>query len=93
MTTTNLTTLLSNAIIVSLINQEPEYPWQRYISNSENQFEERLPKLIQHPDKEICLYINTDDETLEFTLRSSVPHPEESFKETIGQYTFWVYLD
>ena len=76
-----------------LINYLPEYPWYEYTYNSNDQFDENLPKLINAGNHFISLYINTDDcqsnflpsnQILQITF--TIPLP------TAGIY-FTVYFD
>lgn len=52
---------ITNKIITNLINYLLEYPWYEYIYNSNDQFDENLPELINAGNHFISLYINTDD--------------------------------
>lgn len=52
---------ITNKIITNLINYLPEYPWYEYLYNSNDQFDENLPELINAGNHFISLYINTDD--------------------------------
>lgn len=88
----NLTTILSNAIFIFLINKEPEYPWHRYIYNSISQFEDVLPILIKdHPD--IDIIINTHDKTIQLKPYYSDHEADLKIIFTIGDFTFYVYID
>lgn len=58
---------ITNEIITNLINYLPEYPWYEYIYNSNDQFDENLPELINAGNHLISLYINTDDCLIEFS--------------------------
>lgn len=58
---------ITNKIITNLINYLPEYPWYEYIYNSNDQFDENLPELINAGNHFISLYINTDDCLIEFS--------------------------
>lgn len=49
---------ITNKIITNLINYLPEYPWYEYIYNSNDQFDENLPELINAGNHFISLYIN-----------------------------------
>lgn len=86
---------ITNKIITNLINYLPEYPWYEYIYNSNDQFDENLPKLINAGNHLISLYINTDDCLIEF----STEQPDSSDNlycsltfTTAGIY-FTVYFD
>lgn len=58
---------ITNKIITNLINYLPEYPWYEYIYNSNDQFDENLPELINAGNHFISIYINTDDCLIEFS--------------------------
>lgn len=58
---------ITNKIITNLINYLPEYPWYEYIYNSNDQFDENLPELINAGNRFISIYINTDDCLIEFS--------------------------
>lgn len=88
-----------NELITNLINYLPNYPWYEYIYNSNNQFDENLPELINADIHFISIYINTDDCSMEF----STEQPDSSdnllyysftttFTTTAGIY-FTVYFD
>lgn len=86
---------VTNEIIINLINYLPEYPWYEYIYNSNDQFDENLPELINAGNHLISLYINTDDCLIEF----STEQPDSSDNlccslsfTTAGIY-FTVYFD
>lgn len=85
---------ITNKIITNLINYLPEYPWYEYIYNSNDQFDENLPELINAGNHSINIYINTDDDYL---IEFSTEQPDSSDKPyysftTDGIY-FTVYLD
>lgn len=85
---------ITNKLITNLINYLPDYPWYEYIYNSNNQFDENLPELINAGNHLISIYINTDDCSMEF----STEQPDSSdnlyyfFTTTAGIY-FTVYFD
>lgn len=58
---------ITNKLITNLINYLPDYPWYEYIYNSNNQFDENLPELINAGNRFISIYINTDDCLIEFS--------------------------
>ena len=58
---------ITNEIITNFINYLPEYPWYEYIYNSNDQFDENLPELINAGNHLISIYINTDDCLIEFS--------------------------
>jgi hypothetical protein len=86
---------ITNKLITNLINYLPDYPWYEYIYNSNNQFDENLPELINAGNHFISIYINTDDYSMEF----STEQPDSSDKLckdlslTIAGIYFTVYLD
>ena len=63
---------ITNKIITNLINYLPEYPWYEYIYNSNDQFDENLPELINAGNHFISLYINTDDCLSNFLLSNQI---------------------
>lgn len=85
---------ITNKIITNLINYLPDYPWYEYIYNSNDQFDENLPELINAGNRLISLYINTDDCSMEF----STEQPDSSdnlyyYPFTIAGIHFTVYFD
>ena len=85
-----------NEIITNLINYLPEYPWYEYIYNSNDQFDENLPELINAGNHFISIYNNTDDCSMEF----STEQPDSSdnlfyysFTITTAGIYFTVYFD
>ena len=85
---------ITNKIITNLINYLPEYPWYEYIYNSNDQFDENLPELINAGNHFISLYINTDDCLIEF----STEQPDSSdnlfyYPFTTAGIYFTVYFD
>lgn len=87
---------ITNEIITNLINYLPEYPWYEYIYNSNDQFDENLPELMNAGYHFISLYINTDDCLIEFSTEQpdSSDNLCEDFSFTIaGIYYFTVYFD
>lgn len=84
-----------NKIITNLIDYLPDYPWYEYIYNSNNQFDENLPELINAGNHLISIYINTDDCSMEFSTEqpdSSDNLYYYSFTTTAGIY-FKAYFD
>lgn len=59
---------ITNEIITNLIGYLPEYSWYEYIYNSNDQFDENLPELINAGNHFISIYINTDDCSMEFSI-------------------------
>lgn len=85
-------TIASNLIIIALINYEPNYPWYRYLYNSISQIEDMLPVLLKNCS-DIDLIINTDDETLEFSLIDPKPETEPNLKIDLHSASISVYFD
>ena len=87
---------VTNKLITNLINYLPDYPWYEYIYNSNNQFDENLPELINAGNHFISIYINTDDCSMEFSTEqpdsSDNLYYSYSFTTTAGIY-FTVYFD
>ena len=86
---------ITNKIITDLINYLPEYPWYEYIYNSNDQFDENLPELINAGNHFISIYINTDDCLIEFSTEqpdSSDNLCEDLSLATAG-ITFTIYFD
>lgn len=86
---------ITNKIITNLINYLPEYPWYEYIYNSNDQFDENLPELINAGNHLFSIYINTDDCSMEFSTEQPDAQSElaEDYSFTIACITFLVYLD
>lgn len=86
---------ITNKIITNLINYLPEYPWYEYIYNSNDQFDENLPELINAGNHLLSIYINTDDYSMEFSTEQPDAQSElaEDYSFTIACITFLVYLD
>ena len=89
---------ITNKIITNLINYLPEYPWYEYIYNSNDQFDENLPELINAGNHFISLYINTDDCLIEYCLiEFSTEQPDSSdnlyYSFTTAGIYFTVYFD
>lgn len=85
---------ITNKLITDLINYLPDYPWYEYIYNSNDQFDENLPELINAGNHLISIYINTDDCSMEF----STEQPDSSdnldyYFITIAGIYFTVYFD
>lgn len=86
---------ITNKLITNLINYLPDYPWYEYIYNSNDQFDENLPELINAGNHLLCIYINTDDCSMEFSTEQPDAQSElaEDYSFTIVCITFLVYLD
>lgn len=84
-----------NKLITNLINYLPDYPWYEYIYNSNDQFNENLPELINAGNHFISLYINTDDCLIEFSTEQpdSSDNLCEDFSLTTAGIYFTVYFD
>lgn len=84
-----------NKLITNLINYLPDYPWYEYIYNSNDQFDENLPELINAGNHFISIYINTDDCLIEFSTEQPDAQSElvEDYSFTIACITFLVYFD
>lgn len=86
---------VTNKLITDLIGYLPDYPWYEYIYNSNNQFNENLPELINAGNHSISIYINTDDCSMEFSTEQPDSSDNYYFTysfTTAGMY-FTVYLD
>lgn len=86
---------ITNKIITNFINYLPEYPWYEYIYNSNDQFDENLPELINAGNHFISIYINTDDCLIEFSTEQPDAQSElvEDYSFTIACIAFLVYFD
>lgn len=86
---------ITNKLITNLINYLPDYPWYEYLYNSNDQFDENLPELINAGNHFISLYINTDDCSMEFSTEQPDAQSElvEDYSFTIACITFLVYFD
>lgn len=86
---------ITNKLITNLINYLPDYPWYEYIYNSNDQFDENLPKLINAGNHFISIYINTDDCLIEFSTEQpdSSDNLCEDYSFTTAGITFTVYFD
>lgn len=86
---------ITNKLITNLINYLPDYPWYEYIYNSNNQFDENLPELINAGNHFISIYINTDDYSMEFSTEQpdSSDNLYYSFTTTTAGIYFTVYFD
>ena len=86
---------ITNKLITNLINYLPDYPWYEYIYNSNDQFDENLPELINAGNHLLSIYINTDDCSMEFSTEQPDAQSElaEDYSFTIVCITFLVYLD
>lgn len=87
--------VLVNQITNKLIGYLPDYPWYEYIYNSNNQFDENLPELINAGNHFISIYINTDDGSMEFSTEQpdSSDNLCEDYSFTTADITFTVYFD
>lgn len=81
--------------LITLLNYLPDYPWYEYIYNSNNQFDENLPELINAGNHFISIYINTDDYSIEFSTEQpdSSDNLCEDLSLTIAGIYFTVYFD
>lgn len=86
---------ITNKLITSLINYLPDYPWYEYIYNSNDQFDENLPKLINAGNHLLSIYINTDDSSMEFSTEQPDAQSElvEDYSFTTAGITFTIYFD
>lgn len=86
---------ITNKLITNLINYLPDYPWYEYIYNSNDQFDENLPELINAGNHLLSIYINTDDCSMEFSTEQPDAQSElvEDYSFTIACITFLVYFD
>lgn len=86
---------ITNKLITNLINYLPDYPWYEYIYNSNDQFDENLPELINAGNHLLSIYINTDDCLIEFSTEQPNAQSElvEDYSFTIACITFLVYFD
>lgn len=86
---------ITNKLITSLINYLPDYPWYEYIYNSNDQFDENLPKLINAGNHLLSIYINTDDCSMEFSTEQPDAQSElvEDYSFTTAGITFNIYFD
>ena len=86
---------ITNKLITNLINYLPDYPWYEYIYNSNDQFDENLPELINAGNHLLSIYINTDDGSMEFSTEQPDAQSElvEDYSFTIACITFLVYFD
>lgn len=73
----------------------PEYPWYEYIYNSNDQFDENLPELINAGNHFISIYINTDDCLIEFSTEQpdSSDNLYEDLSLATAGITFTIYFD
>lgn len=86
---------ITNKLITNLINYLPDYPWYEYIYNSNYQFDENLPELINAGNHLLSIYINTDDGSIEFSTEQpdSSDNLCEDLSLTTDGITFTVYFD
>lgn len=86
---------ITNKLITNLINYLPDYPWYEYIYNSNYQFDENLPELINAGNHLLSIYINTDNGSIEFSTEQPDAQSElvEDYSFTIACITFLVYFD
>lgn len=86
---------ITNKLITKLINYLPDYPWYEYIYNSNYQFDENLPELINAGNNFISIYINTNDYRIEFS--TGQPNYSDNLCEdcsfTTAGISFIVYFD
>lgn len=84
---------ITNKLITNLINYLPDYPWYEYIYNSNDQFDENLPELINAGNHFISLYINTDDCLIEFSTEQPDSSDNLYYSFTTAGIYFTVYFD
>ena len=86
---------ITNKLITNLINYLPDYPWYEYIYNSNNQFDENLPELINAGNHLLSIYINTDNGSMEFSTEQpdSSDNLCEDLSLTTEGITFTIYFD
>lgn len=86
---------ITNKLITNLINYLPDYPWYEYIYNSNDQFDENLPELINAGNHFISIYINTDDYLIEFSTEQPDAQSElvEDYSFTTAGITFTIYFN
>lgn len=86
---------ITNKLITNLINYLPDYPWYEYLYNSNYQFDENLPELINAGNHFISIYINTDDCLIEFSTEQPDAQSElvEAYYFTTAGITFTIYFD
>lgn len=86
---------ITNKLITNLINYLPDYPWYEYIYNSNNQFDENLPELINASNHLLSIYINTDKGSMEFSTEQpdSSDNLCEDLSLTTEGITFTIYFD
>ncbi len=86
---------ITNELITNFINYLPDYPWYEYIYNSNYQFDENLPELINAGNRFISIYINTDDCLIEFSTEQpdSSDNLCEDYSFTTAGIYFTVYFD
>ena len=82
---------ITNKLITNLINYLPDYPW--YEINSNDQFDENLPELINAGNHFISLYINTDDCLIEFSTEQPDSSDNLYYSFTTAGIYFTVYFD
>ena len=65
---------ITNKLITNLINYLPDYPWYEYIYNSNDQFDENLPELINAEGVErIHIYmVDSFSKTISFTRMQKI---------------------
>lgn len=88
---------ITNKLITNLINYLPDYPWYEYIYNSNNQFDENLPELINAGNHFLSIYINTDNGSMEFSTEqpdfSDNLYYSFTYSFTTAGIYFTVYFD
>lgn len=94
-TISNIKFNLSTEPLVSEPEVYPDYPWYEYIYNSNDQFDENLPELINAGNHFISLYINTDDCLIEFSTEQ--PDSSDNLCEDLSLatdgITFTIYFN
>ena len=84
---------ITNKLITNLINYLPDYPWYEYIYNSNDQFDENLPKLINAGNHFISLYINTNDCLIKFSTEQPDSSDNLYYSFTTAGIYFTVYFN
>jgi hypothetical protein len=84
---------ITNKLITNLLNYLPDYPWYEYIYNSNDQFDENLPKLINAGNHFLSIYINTDDCLIEFSTEQPDSSDNLYYSFTTAGIYFTVYFD
>lgn len=86
---------VTSFIILNLITLNPDYPWYRYIANSQQQFEQALPVILKQSTspKAIQIYINTDDETITILEQIEIPDTDPNHTDTLDGISYNFYWD